>query len=81
VKYTVNYKGVEGAKMNGLRIIFPLHTIPHFIKMLQCGCPPKIQDPSPFDSATAAALVQTLEENMIVFKNTKNQPIEMHSGV
>jgi hypothetical protein len=46
--------------------------------MLQCGCAPKIDDPNPYGSATAAALLQTFEENMIVFKNTKNQAIEMH---
>ena len=58
--------------MNALRISFQLYTIPHFIEMLKCGCKPKIVDPNPYDSATAAALLQTLEENMIVFKNTKN---------
>lgn len=81
LKYGVTYEAVEGAKMNALRVTIQLNTIPHFIKMLQCGCAPKIQDPSPYESAVAAAVLMTFEENMIVFKNTKNQPIEMHYGV
>ena len=57
MKYAVEYQPVVGAKMNSLCICFPLYTIPHFVKMLQCGCPPKIQDPNPFESAAAAALL------------------------
>ena len=63
--------------MNALRIIFDLRTNPHFINSIQCACQPKFEDKNPIDTATAAALLLTLNENLIVFKRTKNQMIEM----
>ncbi len=77
VKYAVEYKALPGSRMNALRFILDLKTTPHLITAMQCGCVPKFEDPSPYDTAAAAALLMTLNENMIVFKKTKNQMIEM----
>ena len=77
VKYGVEYKALPGSRMNALRCIVDLKTTPHLINAMQCGCAPKFEDPNPYDTAAAAALLTTLNENMIVFKKTKNQMIEM----
>lgn len=73
VKYGVRYVAIPGSRMNALRIVFELKSTPHLIKMMQCGCAPKFEDRNPYDTATAAAILVTFEENMIVFKNSKNQ--------
>jgi hypothetical protein len=73
----VRYAEIPGSRMNAIRLILPFRTTPHLINQMKCGCQPKFEDKNPIDTAAAAALLLTLNENLIVFKRTKNQMIEM----
>ena len=43
----------------------------------KCGVPGKVEDPNPIDSALAYTLIETLKDNILAFKTTKNQMIEL----
>jgi hypothetical protein len=36
------------------------------------GCEPEMEDVNPAETAMAAALIKTIKENCILFKNSKN---------
>lgn len=45
---------------------------PHFIKRLRCGNDPEFEDKAPVETAVVAALLSSLEENMIAMNATSN---------
>lgn len=73
MKIPVSYEEIEYSRSNALRLTLELKSNPHFIKAMQCGKAPLFEDKNPCDTATAAALLLTVNENIIVFKATKNQ--------